>query len=116
MEQKQAQELAQIAYKQVELADEYALIREQAGQCECALELKLADRLTIYRAEKPNVGYDFAMLMLVGENKEAAQIFKQFRELTGKYKGLEKQIEARQSIISYEQSKMKYVLQGERYA
>lgn len=116
MQPEKANELGKIANQQIELADKYALTREQAGQCECALELMVAERLDWFRAEKPNVGYDMAILMLIAENNEAKQVFEQWKKLTAIYKGLEKQIEARQSIISYEQSKMKYILQGEKYA
>lgn len=107
--------LKEHAEKQIELADEYAETREQAGQMECALELMVADNLEMIRFEKPNVGYDMAILMLIEKDLTARNIFEQWKKLTSKYKGLEKKIEARQSYVQYNQSLMKYIKDGEKY-
>lgn len=116
MDPQALQELGVFAREQIAIADEYAILREKAGKLECSLELMVSERLEWYRAEKSNLGYSMAVLMLIAENQEAAGIFKVWKETEAQYKGLEKKIEARQSLISYQQSVMKYVLAGEKYA
>jgi hypothetical protein len=115
MDIKTALDLSKFASQQVELADEYAEVRSQAGQCESALEIMVSENLSEFRASKKNLGYEMSLLMLIEINEDARLIFKQYKELTAKYKGLEKKIEARQSIISYHQSVMRYQSSGEKY-
>lgn len=116
MEHTKQQELSGLASHQIKLAQDYATQRQLAGELKTQLELMLVADLEWIRAEKSNVGYEMAMLMLLERNKAAKLIYQEFRQAESKYKGLEKLVDAHQSKISLEQSVMRYVSDGEKYS
>lgn len=110
-----AQELSELASKQIELAQAYVEARQRAGEAKTSLELILTANIKDILDTKRNAGYEMALLILMADNIEAKEFFAEMRKYTEKYKGLEKLIEAHQSKISLEQSIMKYILKGETY-
>jgi len=115
MDFEKAKKICELADKQIELCKEYQKERERAGKNKCDLDILLIAKLPEIRQQKPNVGYDMAILMLLEIEVEARAIYREMCDATAKYKGLEKLIDAHQSNISLEQSIMKYVGQGEKY-
>lgn len=115
MDIEKAKELSELANHQISLAQRYEKERSLAGTAKLELELVLVSKLKAIRAQKKNVGYDMAILILLEDSDVARNLYKAMCLHTDNYKGLEKLIEAHQSKISLEQSVMKYIGQGEKY-
>lgn len=115
MDVHKVQELSELASHQIRLAETFADKRKKAGGLKTELELMVTSKLKEIRTAKKNVGYDMALLMLLEILPEAQPIYREYRDAEDDYKGLEKLIEAHQTKISFEQSVMKYIGQGEKY-
>ncbi len=109
------EDLRKIADEQVACAEKYAEARKAAGMAEVSLNLILASELKSIRAEKPNVGVEFAQIMLCEYNDAAKSFYEQWKRNEGIYKGLERLLDARGSKLILEQSLMKRVRDGERF-
>lgn len=111
----QQKELSALCDKQIELAQKYADARKLATSAQIDLDILLVSSLKSIRAEKPNVGYEMAIRILMESNTVAQKLFAEMDKQTALYKGYERLIEAHQNKISALQSVMKYALKGERY-
>jgi hypothetical protein len=107
--------LRKIADEQVTCAERYAEARSVAGNAEASLNLMLAAQLKDIRAEKPNVGMEFAQIMLIEIDGVAREFYEAWKTNEAVYKGLEKLLEARASKLIFEQSVMKRTREGERF-
>jgi hypothetical protein len=110
-----AQEIAELAKKQTDLAWQYAQTRETATKAKTEMELRLISRLSTIRTQKANVGIDMSFLMLMELEPDTKTIYKEWKEAEAKYKGLEKILEANASIIMFYQSLMRYQKDGEKW-
>src|SRR3990167_2016399 len=108
MDYNQAQAIAELAKKQVKLAEEYAKQREIAGKAKTEMEIRLVVKLPHIRTQKANVGVDMANLMLMEIEPDTRTIYREWKEAEAKYKGLERILEANASVIMFHQSLMKY--------
>ena len=109
------QDHVELCNKQIELAQEYDKQRIIAGNAKTELEIRLTSALPSIRLEKPNVGVEMAYLLLMEFEPDTKNIYRQWKEAESKYKGIEKLIEAYASKISFQQSLMRYVSQGEKF-
>lgn len=115
MELQQIQQTQESCQKIIELAIEYNTARQSAGQAKKDLDLLLASRLKSIRERKRNVGYEMALLMLCEENSIAQGLYATMIDQTNVYKGIERLIDAHKTNISFVQSYMKYVHEGEKF-
>jgi hypothetical protein len=115
MDIKQQQELSELCNTQIEYAEKYALSRKLAVDAQTDLDILLVASLKTIRSEKPNVGYEMAIRILMENNTVAQKLFVEMEKQTALYKGFEKLIEAYQNKISALQSVMKYVIKGEKF-
>jgi len=106
--------------ERIQLSRDYSKNRELAYQAKYNIEMLLVANLSRIRKEKPNVGYDMAILILMEDgflDDVTAQIarehYKNFTKHTSKYKGIEKILNAMDSKVSFSQSLMRYQRQGE---
>jgi len=90
------------------LSEDYAKARYNAVKAQVDFEVLLTSRLPAFRAERSTIGYEMACLRLVEESPDAAELYRNWKELEARYKGLERILEANMAIMSYEQSRMKY--------
>lgn len=111
----QAKELRAVAGLQIKNANRYAEARKLAGEAQAALDLMVAAELADLRSKKRNLGIEMARLMLIEDNFEARSFYKEWMEQEAIYKGLEKVLEAGATKISFEQSIMKFIKEGEKY-
>ena len=96
------------------LSEDYAKFRHIAASSQVDFEILLTSRMPHFRKERSTIGYDMACLRLVEESPEAAELYRKWKETEGRYKGLERILDANAAIMSYEQSKMRYAAQGEQ--
>ena len=115
MEQNRIEFLRQIANEQAERAKEYADARRKAGLSKTKLDLLLTAALPTIRIQKPNVGVEMAVLILMEDNDVARGLYRDWQIEESTYKGLEKLLEAHATRISLEQSIFKYKREGEKY-
>lgn len=115
MDVQKANALRDVADLQVRNANKYADARQLAGKAQAALDLMVAAKLDDLRAKKKNLGVDMARLMLIGENSHARHFYTEWMENEAIHKGLEKVLDAGSTKISFEQSVMKFVKEGEKY-
>jgi len=94
--------------EQIKLSKEYALYRRQAGEAKRGLDILLAANILSIKADKPNAGYDMAVILLMATNDAARIYHKEVVEAESKYKGIEKILEALQTKISFAQSVMRF--------
>lgn len=99
----------------IKLAEDYRKARTKAADAKYGLELMLVSSLSRIREDKPNVGYDMAILMLLEpfflseDDMEVAQKFYQdMLKYTAEYKGLERMMGALESKVTFVQSLMRY--------
>ncbi len=99
----------------IELAEKYRDARSKASEAQYNLEIMLAANLELIRDQKPNVGYDMAILMLIepgflftDETKAAQAFYKDVKHYTAEYKGLERLMSALESKVTFVQSLMKF--------
>jgi hypothetical protein len=111
----QQRELSALCDKQIDFAQKYADARRLASESQTSLDILLVASLKTIRQEKPNVGYEMAIRILMETNIVAQQLFVEMEKQTALYKGFEKLIEAHQNKISALQSLMRYVQKGEKY-
>lgn len=110
-----AEELREIAVKQIENAQAYAIARLKAGQAESDLKILLTASLKALRGNKKNLGVEMACLMLCEDNEVARELLKIWTVEEAKYKGLERLLEAYSSKLIMEQSLMKRQAEGEKW-
>jgi hypothetical protein len=115
MDVKEATELLVDIEEQIKLSRQYFQNRIDAADAKVKLDQLLASNfLREFRAEKPNVGYEIALIMLMEKSTEAMDWYRIWGSCTAKYKGLEKILDSISTKISYVQSVMKFQLTGER--
>lgn len=115
MDSQQANDLRQVADLQMKNANRYAEARKLAGKAQAALDLMVAAALPDIRAKKKSAGMEMARLMLIEANSHARSFYTEWMENEAIYKGLEKVLEAGATKISFEQSVMKFIKEGEKY-
>lgn len=101
-------ENVKICDEAISLAKQYAEARKIAGKAESELKIILASELKNILSRKPNVGIEMAIEMLLETDVIYRDIYKEWKENEGLYKGLKKLIDVLQSKISYSQSIIKY--------
>jgi len=115
MDIQQAVEIIALTNEQVDLSRKYFSSRLEASKAKISLDQLLASKyLKSFRADKPNVGYEMAMIMLMEVEPMAVDLYKTWQYETATYKGIEKILDSMSTKISYYQSVMKYQLDGER--
>ena len=115
MDIQEASQYLKLCDEQIELAKQYHDYRIRAGTAKRDLDIILASQyLSGFRQEKKNLGYEFAILMLVEKDSNAAGIYRDYVTCESHYRALEKLIDAYQGKISFIQSILKYTLKGEQ--
>lgn len=98
----------------IDLAKRYAGARLKSAKSKKDLDILLASKyLTTFRSEKPNLGLEMALLMLIEREREVATtLYSDYLTATAEYKGLEEMLNAVKTKVSYMQSIMKYEIEG----
>ena len=113
----QAIELGALTDEQINLSREYQESRLKSAEAKLKLDILLASNyLNDFRSAKKNLGYEMAILMMLeaDESPETLQYYREYSIETGRYKGIERLLDAIATKISYAQSMMKYAVDGER--
>jgi hypothetical protein len=105
--------LRDVAGKQVKLAEQYLEARKAAGEAKISLDLILTSKLKEIRKNKPNAGYEMAILMLCEDSFEARDYYESLVINEARYKGLERLLDAHASRIMLEMAILKREAQGE---
>jgi len=92
-----------------DLAEEYQEARQEYETLNGLMNVKVADRITVYQSIKKNIGIDMAMLNLLSECGDGTkQDYKAMKLALAKYKSLRYKMKAVESKIMSIQSLMKH--------
>ncbi len=94
--------------QRIKLAKEYKTAREKSYKAHYELDILLVGNLREIRADKPNVGIDFAYIMLMEICEPAKECYKTWKKAESQYKGMERILSAVESKTTFCQSLMRY--------
>ena len=115
MDIEKQEEVRALCNKNVELAEKYFHLREEAGIANTEFDILLTAELPAIRQERKGIGYDMACLVLMEDDEVARNLYKEWKIKESQYKGLEKLMEAYNSKIIMEMALSKHQIQGEKY-
>lgn len=122
MDNSKIQECFELLKKQEELSKVYYDLRVSAAKAKYKFTAVLITHLPTLRTKKKNMGIDMAEMMLLEPNylseeqrKEVEEYYQAYQLNTEQYKAIEKLLEINQTHISFIQSILKYVKEGETF-
>lgn len=98
----------------VNLSNDYYKERVKSAEARVNFEILLTASMMAFRKERACIGFEMACLRLMEDNETAQEYYKTWKESEAKYKGLERLLSANETKISFAQSKLKYMGQGDK--
>jgi len=108
------QEVEGITNLCITLSDDYYKERVKSAEGRVNFEILLVAHMSTYREERKSMGFEMACLRLMEDSEPAKEYYKTWKESEAKFKGLEKLLNANETKISFAQSKLRYIAQGEK--